>query len=137
MVDLSEAVASNQRIASTFPKGLVAVFVGGTSGVGEYTIKAFAKYTRYSRAYIIGRSEPNATRILSECRALGPTSTFEFIQGDISLLKTVDDICEKIRAKETAINILFQTQGSMAFSASESAPSCLLICIILPLTHIL
>ncbi|KAL1892337.1 hypothetical protein Sste5346_007075 [Sporothrix stenoceras] len=120
MVALSEAVASNQRIASTFPKGLVAVFVGGTSGVGEYTIKAFAKYTCNSRAYIVGRSEPNATRILAECRALGPSSTFEFIQGDISLLKMVDDICNKIRAKETAINILFQTQGSMAFSAVTS-----------------
>ena len=120
MVALSDAVASNERIASTFPKGLVAVFVGGTSGVGEYTIKAFAKYTRGSRAYIIGRSEPNATRILAECRALGPNNTFEFFQGDISLLKTVDDICKRIRAKETAINILFQTQGSMAFSECES-----------------
>lgn len=119
MVALTEAIASNQRISSTFPKGLVAVFVGGTSGIGEYTIKAFAKYTHNSRAYIIGRSEPNAKRIMAECRTLGPSSTFEFIQGDISLLKTVDDICKKIRAKETAINILFETQGSMAFSDSK------------------
>lgn len=120
MVALSEAIASNERIAPTFPQGLVAVFVGGTSGVGDYTVKAFAKYARGSRAYIVGRSEPNATRIMAECRALGPSNTVEFIQGDISLLNTVDDICRRIRAKETAINILFQTQGSMAFSASMS-----------------
>ncbi|ERS99019.1 hypothetical protein HMPREF1624_04214 [Sporothrix schenckii ATCC 58251] len=120
MVALREAVASNQRIAATFPKGLVAVFVGGTSGVGEYTVKAFAKYTRNSRAYIIGRSKPNATRIVAECCALGPSNSFEFIQADISLLKTVDDVCRQIRTKETAINILFQTQGSMAFQAVTS-----------------
>ncbi|CAK7234282.1 hypothetical protein SBRCBS47491_008895 [Sporothrix bragantina] len=124
MVALTEAVVSNKRIASTFSGGLVAVFVGGTSGVGEYTVKAFAKYTRNSRAYIIGRSEASATRILAECRSLGPSNMFEFLQGDISLLETVDDICKKIRDKETAINILFQTQGSMAFNAvtSEGIP---------------
>ncbi|CAK7200907.1 hypothetical protein SEUCBS139899_003607 [Sporothrix eucalyptigena] len=120
MVALTGAVASNQRIASTFPDGLVAIFVGGTSGVGEYTVKAFAKYTRNSRAYIIGRSEASAKRILAECRTIGPSNSFEFFQGDISLLKTVDDICNKIRAKETAINILFETQGSMAFNAITS-----------------
>ncbi|CAK7226467.1 hypothetical protein SCUCBS95973_006209 [Sporothrix curviconia] len=124
MVALTEATASNKRIAATFPDGLVAVFVGGTSGVGEYTVKAFAKYTRNSRAYIVGRSEASATRILDECRALGPSSTFEFLQGDISLLNTVDDICKKIQAKETAISILFQSQGTMAVNAvtSEGIP---------------
>ena len=35
--------------------GLVAVFVGGTGGIGESTAKEFFKRTTKPRAYIIGR----------------------------------------------------------------------------------
>ena len=35
--------------------GLVAVFVGGTGGIGESTAKEFFLRTRQPRAYIIGR----------------------------------------------------------------------------------
>lgn len=114
MVALPEVIASNQRIASYFSNGFVAVFVGGTSGVGEHTLKMFAKYVPKSRIYIIGRSQKAADDIIQECRKLGPHSKFEFIQADISLLKNVDDVCGQIRAKETSINLLFQSQGSVA-----------------------
>ena len=119
MVPLSAIVESNSRIASTFPKGLVAVFVGGTSGVGEYTVKAYAKYApASSRAYIIGRSEDAANRIIAECTRLTHTLKVEFIQADVSLIKAIDDVCRRIASKESALNILVLSQGSMAFTAS-------------------
>jgi hypothetical protein len=37
MVSLSEVQSSNSQIASNFPSGLVAVFVGATSGIGFVT----------------------------------------------------------------------------------------------------
>ena len=120
MVALPEVTASNERIAPTFPHGLVAVFVGGTSGVGEYTVKAFAKYAPKPRAYIVGRSQKAADRIIEECKQLNSGGQFEFIQADVSLLKAVDDVCRQIKNKEMTINILFETQGTMAFSASTS-----------------
>jgi len=116
MVSLSEVIASNGRVAKSLPSGLVAVFVGGTSGVGEYTVKAFARYATKPRVYIIGRSQDAATRIIRECQKANPDGTFEFIKADVSLIKTVDDVCGQIKSKETAINILFESQGSMAFS---------------------
>lgn len=118
MVALTEVIASNERITSTFPDGLVAVFVGGTSGVGEYTVKAFAKYTTKPRTYIVGRSQEAADRIIEECKQLNSGGKFEFIKSDISLLKNVDDVCRQIKDKETAINILFESQGTMAFKNS-------------------
>lgn len=118
MVALPQVLASNEHIASTFPHELVAVFVGGTSGVGEYTVKAFAKYAPKPRAYIIGRSQEAADRIIKECEQLNPNGKFEFMKADVSLLKTVDDVCRQIKSKETTINILFETQGSMAFDKS-------------------
>ncbi|KAH8649218.1 putative short-chain dehydrogenases/reductase [Xylariales sp. PMI_506] len=114
MVSLDDVTLSNRRIASTFPNGLVAVFVGGTSGIGEYTLKALAAHAVASRIYIVGRAQAAASGIIEECKELSPTSQFEFIQADISLISVVDDVCRQIKSKETAINILFQSQGTLA-----------------------
>ncbi|KAI1266447.1 putative short-chain dehydrogenases/reductase [Xylariaceae sp. FL1019] len=120
MVSLTDVVASNQRIASTLPRGLVAVFVGGTSGVGEYTLKAFTRYADQPRVYIVGRSQESADRIIDECRALSPKGHFEFLKADVSSLKNVDAACCEIKKKESSINILFQSQGNMAWT--EKSP---------------
>jgi hypothetical protein len=45
MVELDKIRSSNQKLATTLPSDLVAVFVGATNGIGEHTIKAFVKYT--------------------------------------------------------------------------------------------
>ncbi|KAF2673197.1 putative short-chain dehydrogenases/reductase [Microthyrium microscopicum] len=115
MVALHQVVASNERITSTFPGGLVAVFIGGTSGVGKYTLTLLAKYSANPRIYLVGRSEEAAVQIIAECKQLNSAGTFIFIKSDISLLKNVDDVCQQIKSKETAINILFQSQSTMAF----------------------
>lgn len=114
MVTLSDVEASNRCISSVFQDGLVAVFVGGTSGIGEYTLKQLAKDTRKLRAYIVGRSLEAADRIIKECKQLNSAGEYIFIQADVSLLKNVDDVCRQIKAKEKAINILFQSQATMA-----------------------
>jgi NADP-dependent 3-hydroxy acid dehydrogenase YdfG len=120
MVGLTDVVASNNRIISAFPDGLVAVFVGGTSGVGEYTVQALAKYAFKPRVYIVGRSEEAAERIIKECQQLNPGGKFEFIKADVSHLKSVDDVCRQIKSKESSINLLFESQGSTGYELSES-----------------
>lgn len=122
MVQLQHVVASNELIAAAFPEGLVAVFVGGTSGIGEYTLKAFAKYVPKPRVYLVGRSQESADRIIAECEQLSPEGRFEFIKADIGLLKGVDEVCRHIRAKEPAINILFESQGSTGFGKCKNSP---------------
>lgn len=90
MVNLTAIIASNERISSALPPGLVAVFVGGTSGVGEYTLQAFARYARAPKVIIVGRSREAADRILEECRGVNPEGCFEFVRGDVSLLRNVE-----------------------------------------------
>ncbi|KAI0453593.1 putative short-chain dehydrogenases/reductase [Xylaria acuta] len=120
MVALSDIIASNECIPSALPPGLVAVFVGGTSGVGEYTLKASARYARAPKVIVVGRSQEAADRILDECRRLNPDGHFEFIRADVSLLKNVDDVCRQIKEKLSVINVLFESQGSMAFQSETS-----------------
>ncbi|KAL9083510.1 MAG: hypothetical protein Q9165_008491 [Trypethelium subeluteriae] len=113
MVALEAIRASNKRIATTFPQGLVAVFVGATNGVGEATILQFAKYVPSPRVYLIGRSQEAGKRILDECKALNSEGTFTFISKDTSLMRNVDEICENLKHQETSINLLFLTIGTM------------------------
>lgn len=112
---LTAIQASNALIASSLSPQLVAVFVGATSGIGATTLKAFAKHAGLARIYLVGRNQGAADDLLSECKALNPTAEYIFIQSDVSLIRNVDDACREIKKKESAVNILFQTQGVLSF----------------------
>lgn len=112
MVTLTDIQASNAQIATSLPPGLVAVFVGATNGIGEYTLKEFARHVRQPRVYFVGRSQEAGDRVVAECRELNSEGEFIFIKADVSLLKNVDDVCRKIASKEKCINLLFLTCGS-------------------------
>ena len=115
MVSLPLVQSSNALIPSTLPPNLVAVFIGATSGIGEATLKQFAKHARRPRAYFVGRSQDAGDRIVAECKALNPEGEFVFIKADVSLMRVVDGVCEEIKAKEKAINILFLSAGVAVF----------------------
>jgi NADP-dependent 3-hydroxy acid dehydrogenase YdfG len=113
MVSLKDVQLSNSRIAADLPPHLVAVFVGATSGIGEASLKKFAKYANQPRIYFVGRSQESAGRISAECKTLNSKGEYIFIQADVSLIHTVDKVCEEIKSKEEAINLLFISSGSL------------------------
>ena len=86
--------------------GLVAVFVGGTSGIGEYTLLELAKLAGGNGAaslkvYLIGRNEEAADRIFEQCRKYCPLGTFRFVKvGDLALLENVDACCRQVAELE-------------------------------------
>lgn len=112
MVTLTDVQSSNAQIATALPPGLVAVFVGATNGIGETSLREFARHARQPRVYFVGRSQEAGDRIAAECRALNPEGEFIFIKADVSLLKSVDEVCREIASKERCINLLFLTCGS-------------------------
>ncbi|KAK7932260.1 hypothetical protein PG985_002972 [Apiospora marii] len=115
MVSFEAIRASNAQISTTLPPGLVAVFVGATSGIGETTLKQFVKRAPQPRIYFIGRREHEGARIEAELRELNPGGVYHFVQADVSLLRNVDDVCRHLRARESVINLLFLTCGSLLF----------------------
>lgn len=119
MVELDKVRFSNQQVATALPFGLVAVYVGATNGIGELAMKGLVKYSVRPRVYFVGRSQEAADRITSELKGLNPTGQYTFIKGDVSLLNGVDEVCRQIMAKETTINVLVLSQGSMEFSAGK------------------
>ena len=121
MVPLPQVHAFNRRVATALPAGLVAVFAGATSGIGEYSVKAFAKHTTRPRIYFIGRSEQSAARVGRELKELNDGGEYIFMKGDFSLLKNVDAVCEDIKAREKSINVLFLCQGTLSMKGGECA----------------
>lgn len=121
MVPLPEVQTSNSRIASALPPNLVTIFVGGTNGIGETTLKQFAKHALKPRIYCIGRSQEAWDRIAAECKALNPDGEYIFIKADTSLIRNVDDVCRDIKAKEKAVNLLFLSTGTLNFSTGMFA----------------
>ena len=96
----------------------MAVFVGGTSGIGETTLKQFAKQAVRPVCYIVGRSREAAEKIIAECKTSNPDGQYIFIKGDVSLMSGVDRVCEEIMNKESVINLLFLTPMVPDFNRS-------------------
>lgn len=115
MIPLTAIQSSNSRIATTYPSGLVAVFVGATAGIGEYSLVEFARSAPKSRIYFVGRSDASGARIKAECDKLNPEGSCTFIKADVSLMKNVDEVCKELKSKEKTINLLFQSQGVLDF----------------------
>jgi NADP-dependent 3-hydroxy acid dehydrogenase YdfG len=120
MVNIKDVRKSNLAFKlSGHASGLVAVFVGATSGVGMGTLKQFAKYATAPKIYVIGRSKPGATPLLNELKASNLEATFEFIETEISLIKNVDLACDEIKSKEKKVDILFMSPGYLSFDGRQ------------------
>ncbi|KAF2856955.1 hypothetical protein T440DRAFT_438155 [Plenodomus tracheiphilus IPT5] len=111
MVTLETIRAHNNALSSTFPPNLVAIFVGGTSGIGFFTAREFARHTITPHIYLIGRDASAAQSCIREIQAINPSSQLTFLQKDISLLRNVDSVCTEIATKESRVNLLFMTCG--------------------------
>lgn len=116
MVALEQVQASNAQIASTYPESLVAVFAGATAGIGEIALRNFAKYATKPRIYIIGRSQEACDRLAPDLQGINPGGEYVFIRSDVSLMRNVDDVCARIQSRESCINVLFMSQGTLNFN---------------------
>lgn len=113
MVSLDQILASNARISKDLPPGLVGVFVGATKGIGLTTVKAFVRHTVNPKVYIVGRSVSAGEQLVQDCQKLNPQGEYIFISKDVSLLKGVDEVCEEIQSRESVVNLLFCSQGTV------------------------
>ncbi|KAE9381208.1 hypothetical protein N431DRAFT_457817 [Stipitochalara longipes BDJ] len=113
MVNLKDIRTSNRALQSV-PPGLVAVFVGATAGISLATLKQFAKNVNGPRAYIIGRSNEKGSHIIAELKTINSMGTYVFIEGQVSLIKEVDRICEEIKKFESHIDILCMSPGYLS-----------------------
>ena len=130
MVNIKDVRTSNASFKES-KESLVAVFVGGTSGIGKGTLRQFAKHAYAPKVYVVGRSKSSAQPLLDELSTSNPQGNFIFLETEISLMKNVDKVCEEIKSKEKSLDLLFMTPGYLSFEGrngkSTNLPSCLIL----------
>nr|AEN14454.1 conserved hypothetical protein [Lentinula edodes] len=97
MVTLSSIHTSNALISTHLPPHLVCVFLGGTSGIGESTLKALVSHAVQPKIYFVGRNKASAERIIEECKGLGPEvyaggAEVIWLKADLSKMKAVEEV---------------------------------------------
>jgi len=112
MVSHADILASNALLNdATAPR--VAVFVGGTSGIGKLTLQALVATGASTRIYMVGRksSAERTQPFIDELRALNPRADIIWTEAEYSLLAETRRISREILAKEPRIDLLFLTAG--------------------------
>ncbi|KAJ7083480.1 hypothetical protein C8R44DRAFT_894524 [Mycena epipterygia] len=110
MPTLAAAQASNSAFSPAYIP--VAIFVGGTSGVGQAMAEALARQTS-GRAHIIliGRNAAAANEILGKFPKPGPADgangwAHEFVACDATSMANIRSVCAELRARLTHINFI-------------------------------
>lgn len=112
---------SNAELVGNLPGEPVAVFVGGTSGIGQGMAETFAQW-RNGRAHIVivGRNETAAKEVISHFpKASEGTWSHEFVKCDATLMKEVKRASEEILARHPKINFLVMSPGYFSSSGRD------------------
>ncbi|KAM0203379.1 hypothetical protein ACHAPA_000557 [Fusarium lateritium] len=118
MVKYKDIKASNALISeATAPR--IAIFVGGTSGIGKATIEALVATETSLRIYLVGRigSQQRSETFIQELHAINPDAEVIWVEGEVSLLAETKRVCEIIKSKEPRIDLLFLTTGYAPFTS--------------------
>jgi NAD(P)-dependent dehydrogenase (short-subunit alcohol dehydrogenase family) len=116
MVSYKEILASNALITdATVPR--ISVFVGGTSGIGKFTIQALIGTGCTVKIYLVGRksAKERTQAFIQEMQKLNPKAEIIWIEAEVSLLAEVNRVCEMIKSRESRVDLLFLTAGYAPF----------------------
>lgn len=112
---LSQARDWNMSLKSKHST-LVPLFVGGTSGIGKHTAIQLASVIDRPIIYIVGRNKAAGSQVIQDLNAANFKGCYTFIPADVSRLSDVDAVCQQLRTREKALDLLFLSPGAIPFS---------------------
>ncbi|KAJ6543378.1 hypothetical protein DFH09DRAFT_928704, partial [Mycena vulgaris] len=106
----------------------VAIFVGGTSGIGRATAEAFARYTKGNAHTVLLGSNAAATDTILASFPKPPATSLsqwkhEFVQCDASLLSNVDAAAVALLARLPRVHLLVLSAGYLSFAGRDDTAS--------------
>lgn len=99
----------------------VAVFVGGTSGIGAGMARAFAKH-RNGDAHIIliGRNRAAAEQVIASFpKPASSDVQHEFVECDVTLMRNVRTVSAELVQRLPKLNFLVLTPGMMTLQGRD------------------
>ncbi|KAJ7035979.1 NAD(P)-binding protein [Mycena alexandri] len=111
MLSLSTVRSFNAGFAPSYTP--VAIFVGGTSGIGQGMAEAFARHTNgNAHIVLVDRNRAAAEAILATFpKPAIPGISHEFVECNISLMKNVRRVAKELSTRTPKINFLVLTPG--------------------------
>jgi NAD(P)-dependent dehydrogenase (short-subunit alcohol dehydrogenase family) len=111
---------------------LVVALTGGTTGIGSYVARAFARtFAQHGaklRVYIVGRNASRAEELLAYGRSTSPGSDWRFVSTpDLTLISEVARVSNEIISQEEAepfcggkprLDVLYMSQALSPMQAS-------------------
>eukprot|EP01035_Chromulina_nebulosa_P008775 gene8775-11868_t len=99
-------------------RGLNVVCVGATQGIGKaIALNLGTKLT--ANVTIIGRSEEEGSKVLSELRTHNPQGVHKMIKCDASSMKNIVKSCDTIKDSMDSINYLVLSQGIASLAGRQ------------------
>lgn len=118
MVSLAEVRDSNKKITdANTPR--VAVFIGGTAGIGKAALMELVSCGFPVKVYLIGRDGPKQQSFLDNLRALNKGAEIIFLEGQISLLAEAKRLSNEILKREPSVNLLLLSAGFLPFQGRQ------------------
>ncbi|KAJ7117251.1 hypothetical protein C8R43DRAFT_1037769 [Mycena crocata] len=120
MPSITTVRASNSTYTPSYLP--VAIFVGGTSGIGRAAAEAFARYTKgNAHIILVGRNTAAAAETIASFPK--PTSTsawkHEFVPCDASLLHNVHTTTRELLARLPRVNFLVLSAGYFSLAGRD------------------
>ncbi|KAJ7480670.1 hypothetical protein FB451DRAFT_1130595 [Mycena latifolia] len=98
----------------------VALFLGGTSGIGQAVARRFAAYTKgESHIIVVGRNQQAARATISSFPPSGSKGTYEFIECDATLMKNVGITTASLLERLPRLNCLVLSPGFFSIIAGR------------------
>jgi len=122
MPSLAAVRAANAAFSPSYLP--VALFVGGTSGVGRGTAEAFARHTK-GNAHIIlcGRNRAAAESVIKSFpKPTVPEAVHEFVECDASLMKNIEKTTQELCSRLPKLNFLVVSPGLFSLKGRTETP---------------
>ncbi len=99
-------------------QGKVCLVTGATSGIGEETAKALAKFG--ATVIAVGRSETKCAKTVAQIRQQTSNAQVEYMVADLSSQKSIRALAEQFKQKYSRLDVLVNNAGAIYLSRQQS-----------------
>lgn len=94
-----------------FVKSKTILITGGTSGIGKATVEKLASFG--SQIILLGRNKYKAQKVFDEIKKNFIDARIDYIEGDLSSLKSIAFAANEIKIKYPTIDVLINNAGGV------------------------